>query len=77
MTLPRWACARPSVNPSLEAVQREHELGRALEAARLLQSRLELLGDHVDDVLWVRQLRDRLVGEWPSLPDLLERADGQ
>ena len=48
--------------PSPERVQREHEIDRALEAARRLQARLELLGDHTDDVRWVCQLRNRLAG---------------
>ncbi len=46
-----------------ERRQREFELQRALEAARLLQGRLELLLDHPDDVRYVRELRDRLAGE--------------
>lgn len=56
MTLQRPAAARPSPT----AVQREHELSRALEAARTLQARLEMLGDRPDDVRAVRLLRDSL-----------------
>lgn len=54
---------RPAaVRPSPERVQREFELHRALEAARHLQARLELLGDHADDVRSVRGIRDDLAG---------------
>lgn len=58
---------RPPVDPALERRQREHELGRALEAARTLQERLELGGDHPFEVRVVRELRDRLAGELASL----------
>ena len=43
-----------------QRTQREHELNRALEAARTLQARLELLGDRAADVAVVRSLRDSL-----------------
>lgn len=52
--------ARRPAAPSHERIQREHELNRALEAARALQARLEMLGDWPDDVRCVRALRDRL-----------------
>lgn len=45
---------------ALERIQRRHELDRALEAARTLHCRLELLLDHPDDAAWARGLRDRL-----------------
>lgn len=41
-------------------IQRAWELSEALDAARRLQARLELLGDHADDVRAVHELRDRL-----------------
>lgn len=40
--------------------QREHELNAALDAARKLQARLEMLGDRAADVAVVRSLRDSL-----------------
>lgn len=43
-----------------EAVQREHELTRALEAARTLQERLEMLGDRANDVAIIVSLRNSL-----------------
>ena len=43
---------------SPEARQREHELHRALSAARTLHERLEMLGDRAADVAIVRSLRD-------------------
>jgi hypothetical protein len=49
-------------------IQREHELGEALSAARHLQARLELLGDHDVDVAAIRSLRDRLAGELQPAP---------
>lgn len=50
-------------DPSLERIQREHELSRALEAARTLQARLEMIGDRADDARSVRRLRDDLAHE--------------
>jgi hypothetical protein len=49
-----------SSNSELERVQRDHELNRALEAARTLQGRLEMLGDRAADVAIIRSLRDSL-----------------
>ena len=46
-----------------ERVQREHELHNALEAARTLQARLELLGDRQASVRWLRTLRDDLAAQ--------------
>lgn len=46
-----------------EQVQREHELNKALEAARLLQERLEMLGDRQASVRWLRTLRNDLTTE--------------
>jgi hypothetical protein len=46
---------------SPEQIQREHELNEALEAARSLQARLEMLGDRPEDVRSIRRLRDELV----------------
>jgi hypothetical protein len=50
-----------------ERRQREHELSRALEAARTLQERLELLGDRASDVAVVRSLRDSLARDLGAL----------
>lgn len=50
-------------NPAHERIQREHELNRALEAARSLQARLEMLGDRQANVRSVRRLRDEIAGE--------------
>lgn len=66
MTLQPRAAARP-VSPAHERTQREHELSRALEAARTLRSRLELLGDHTADIRSVHDLQDRLAAEIGSL----------
>lgn len=59
MTLQRPA----ALPPSSAHVQREHEVNRALEAARLLQARLEMLGDRAADVAAIRRLRDSLAGD--------------
>lgn len=56
-----------SPDPELERIQREHELSTALEAARHLQARLELLGDRVASVRWLRTLRDDLATELARL----------
>ena len=66
----RCATARPSPDPALERVQRELELWAALEAARTLQARLELLGGHDNAVRFVRRLRDDLATHLSALrPD--------
>lgn len=49
-----------AVHRGLEHIQRAHEIGRALDAARKLQERLEMLGDREADVAVVRSLRDSL-----------------
>lgn len=59
---PKLGATRPTPDPAQERHQREHELARALEAARTLQERLELLADRPNEVRWVHQLRDRLAG---------------
>jgi hypothetical protein len=43
-----------------EVVAREHELARAYDAAKTLQARLEMLGDHEPEVRAVRMLRAAL-----------------
>lgn len=58
MTEQPVTAARPA-----EVVQREHELARAYDAARLLQERLEMLGDHDVEVRAVRMLRAALATE--------------
>ena len=63
MTIPeqrRFAAPTSPQNRSPETIQREHELNRALEAARTLQERLELLGDRAGDVAVVVSLRNSL-----------------
>lgn len=67
MSLRRPAALPPS--PSALRIQREHELNAALEAARSLQARLEMLGDRDADARWVRQLRDDMAQEVHGLLD--------
>lgn len=50
-----------------ERIQRGWELGRALEAARTLEARLELLGDRRPDVEAVRGIRNSLAGDLERL----------
>lgn len=52
-----------------ERRQREHELNGALEAARLLQARLELLADRAADVAVVRSLRDSLARDMDRIDE--------
>lgn len=52
---------------SQERRQREHELNRALEAARTLQERLEMLGDRRGDVAVIVSLRDSLARDMQAL----------
>jgi hypothetical protein len=59
MTVGQSAAVRPA-DPAHERIQREHELNAALTAARVLQGRLEMLGDREADVRIVRSLRDSL-----------------
>ena len=49
----------PRTDPRLELIQRKHELARALEAARLLQERLELAG-LVGHAITAHRIRDDL-----------------
>lgn len=49
-----------------EQVQREHELSMAIEAARALQNRLEMLGDRQASIGWLRNLRNDLTTELAS-----------
>jgi hypothetical protein len=53
---------------ALERRQREWEIAKALEEARALQSRLEMLGDRSFDVQIIRSLRDSLARELAGLP---------
>lgn len=64
-----------SAQPQPERRQLEHELNGALEAARTLQARLEMIGTRADDVRSVRRLRDDLADELGHLfhPILEER----
>jgi hypothetical protein len=66
MTVRQSAAARPP-DPAAERRQREFELGKAIEAARALQARLELLGDRAADVAVVRSLRDSLARDLVAL----------
>ena len=50
-----------------ERIQRTYELNRALEAARTLEARLELLGDRRGDVEVVRSLRNSLARDLAGL----------
>lgn len=60
----------PSDSPArLERIQREHELHRALQAARTLQERLELLGDRDYLVRIVREMRDGLAADLVELAE--------
>jgi hypothetical protein len=52
---------------SEERRQREHELTEALIAARHLQARLEMLGDHPTAVHVVQVMRNGLAHELASL----------
>lgn len=51
-----------------ERRQREWELAKALEGARSLQARLEMLGDRTFDVQIIRSLRDSLARQLAELP---------
>lgn len=53
----------PGYPRTAEQIQREHELNGALEAARTLQARLEMLGDRHASVRWLRTLRNDLATE--------------
>ena len=59
--------AQPGYPHSDERIQREHELNRALEAARSLQARLEMLGDRAGDVRVIRSLRDSLTRDLAAI----------
>lgn len=70
MTLQRPAAARPSPDARLERSRREHKLREAIETARSLQARLEMLRDRDDDVRVVRAFRADLAGEIGRLPQV-------
>lgn len=58
--------ARIAISSPHERIQREHELGRALDAARLLQERLELAGLE-DNAVAVHRIRDDVASRLSSL----------
>lgn len=63
MTIRHGLCFAASSYPQNrtdERRQRGYELDRALQAARALQARLEMLGDRAGDVAAIRVLRDSL-----------------
>jgi hypothetical protein len=53
---------------ALDRRQREFELAKALDEARALQARLEMLGDHQTTVHIVQAIRHGLAAEIAALP---------